>query len=88
LRRSRRTSIGIAVLGLVPGALVPFTATSQARADTSRWPVPAVPAQQPGLVMGCAAGQVDLNHATLQRLQTLPGVSAPIAQRIIDSRPP
>jgi Helix-hairpin-helix motif len=50
-------------------------------------PPPAVPPQQPGLTLDCAPGQVDLNHASLAELQTLPGVSGPIAQRIVASRP-
>jgi hypothetical protein len=46
-----------------------------------------VPAQQPGLTLDCAAGKIDLNHASVATLQGLPGVSKPIAQRIVDSRP-
>jgi len=37
--------------------------------------------------MDCAVGQIDLNHASVEDLQRLPGVSQPIAARIISSRP-
>jgi hypothetical protein len=37
--------------------------------------------------MDCSPGQVNLNHSDAGKLQSLPGVSAPIAQRIIAMRP-
>lgn len=42
--------------------------------------------------MACSAGQVDLNHASISLLETLPTpdgerLSAPVAENIIDSRP-
>lgn len=48
---------------------------------------PVVPLQQPALVMDCEAEQVDLNHASLEQLMTLPDVSRPVAERLIESRP-
>jgi Helix-hairpin-helix motif len=49
--------------------------------------VPQVPGQQPALTMACAPGQVDLNHASLAALQTLPDVPLPVAQRVVAQRP-
>jgi helix-hairpin-helix protein len=62
-------------------------AARPAPAHASTISVPRVPAQQPALTMQCGVGQIDLNHATAADLQRLPGVSVPIAQRIIAQRP-
>jgi hypothetical protein len=50
--------------------------------------LPSVPDQQHRMLsMGCDDNQIDLNHASTTKLQGLPGVSRPIAERIVDARP-
>jgi competence protein ComEA len=44
------------------------------------------PAAAPGAVAGAPAGPLNLNTATLDQLQTLPGVGPVLAQRILDYR--
>src|SRR5262249_28177075 len=90
-RRRTFSAVGIAAIGVVSlllacvtGVLISAPAPAGASSTVT---VPQVPAQQPPLTMSCAAGQVDLNHASLAQLQTLPGVSGPIAQRIVTARP-
>jgi Helix-hairpin-helix motif len=90
--KGRRDTLRFGALGVISAGAVLLLAaagalTSTAVAAGDVWPVPSVPAQQPGLTMDCGAGQVDLNHATLAQLQTLPEISAPIAERIVSMRP-
>jgi hypothetical protein len=50
--------------------------------------VPAVPEPIAAVSMGCApAAGIDVNKATVSELMSLPGVSKPVAQRIVESRP-
>jgi hypothetical protein len=75
-------------MSIVAAATIAALTVQAGPADASTVVVlPTVPAQQPPLTMSCASGQVDINHASLASLQTLPAISGPTAQRIVAARP-
>jgi DNA uptake protein ComE-like DNA-binding protein len=84
---SKKTAAAVVVAVAASMLSVTQLVPTLARADTPGLTVPSVPAQQPGLTLNCAAGQIDLNHASTAQLQTLPDVPGPVASRIIALRP-
>lgn len=85
--RHRRRISWLLTAAVVASFFTAIEVTASAPSHAATLTVPSVPAQQPSLTMGCGAGKIDLNHASLAALQMLPGVSAPIAQRITAQRP-
>jgi Helix-hairpin-helix motif len=90
MRSLRHRSLLIVVSLLLASLSVVVASRPQvAHADssTSIWPPPAVPSQRPALTLDCQVGEIDLNHASFNELQRLPGVPASVAERIIATRP-
>lgn len=71
-------------VALVVGALIMLAAPVTAEGAVV---VPAVPTPIVAVTMDCPEGGIDINSAGSDRLEGLPGVSAPIAARIIAARP-
>src|SRR4051794_28676346 len=78
-----RSGSGAAMLAAAALCVTSFFLSLGSATASAAPPPPTVPAQQPGLTLDCAADQVDLNHASLEQLQSLPDVPKPVAQRII-----
>jgi len=51
------------------------------------WPRPGAPAAETAPVVDLESGKVNVNTASLEELQSLPGIGAVLARRIVEGRP-
>lgn len=85
---------GVAMIGIVwgPVFLRPFSRVHAVDLGTLHLPEDQVPARARGLSRAARVakarpgGRVDINHADIAALQTLPGIGPTLAQRIIAHR--